>query len=447
MFNVRFADIGEGIHEGIIYKMNAIIGKKIEEGDVLFLVETDKVTAEISSPVSGEIVKVNARVGDKIEVGNTIVTINDGILDVRSNMPEREMLDEGNRNIQEVKNVEVEISEEETGASVVGVIEVSSELIASSQEVENNETRIKSTKKILATPVSRKLAKDLNIDIGLVTGTGPVGRVMKADIYAAKEEQDRKVKSSIKDTLEPETTFMATKTFEENEIVRKPMSMVRKAIAKKIVKSRFTIPHTVVMDEVDVTELVEFRESIKLMASETGVNITYLSLIVKAVTRALKENIIVNSYLDEEKEEIILKYFVNMGIAVDTSQGLMVPVIKRTDHMSIIEIATAIKDISSRAKEKQLKLEEIKNSTFTITNYGSFGSSFGVPIINYPDAAVLGVGAIVKKPVVIDDEIVIRSMLPLSMSFDHRIMDGADAGRFMATLKQLLSNPKLLLLN
>ncbi|MCD4714658.1 MAG: 2-oxo acid dehydrogenase subunit E2, partial [Clostridiales bacterium] len=228
---------------------------------------------------------------------------------------------------------------------------------------------------------------------------------------------------------------------------RVPMTMLRKTIANNMTLSKFTIPHTAVMDEADVTELVAFRTKVKALAAEKGVKLTYLAFFIKAVVNGLKAYPYLNASLDETSDEIVLKHFFNIGIAVDTPEGLMVPVIKNADKLSLFEIANAIEDLTIRARERALKLDELSGGSFTITNYGAVGASFGVPIIKYPEAGILGVGAIVKKPVVIDDEIVIRQILPLSLSFDHRIIDGADAGRFVMTVKELLMNPELLLLN
>ncbi len=446
--------LAKAFTEGVVFAMNVIADSTIEEGETLFLVETDKVTAEIPSPVSGKVIKVNNGEGDTIHVGEIIVVIDDGIDGVRSNMEGDDIMpaEEVDNNLSEhvptpVKTDDkvTETVEEKGSTSVVGEIEVSSELIPSSEEGVVLKVKEAIERKVLATPVSRKLAKDLGIDIQQITGSGPAGRVMKADIYAQQRQQKNSIvpQSVSVDKHVSNSDVMIT----EENITRQPMTMIRKTIAEHMVKSKFTIPHTAVMDEVDVTELVAFRNESKVLAENEGIKLTYLSLIIKATTIALKQHPIVNASLDEQAQEILIKHYVNMGIAVDTPRGLMVPVIKGTDHMSIMEIASSIKKLSESAVNKTLSLDALQDSSFTITNYGAFGSSFGVPVINYPDAAVLGVGAIVKKPVVIDDEIVIRSILPLSMSFDHRIMDGADAGRFMATLKKLLSTPQLLLLS
>lgn len=414
MFDIKFADIGEGIHEGVIYKIVVNIGDKIDDGDTLYLVETDKVTAEIPSPVEGIIKAINFSVGDTINVGDTIMVVDDG---------------SGSQDQAEPIEVKHEPVEEQGSTSVVGDLEISSEVIASSQEVEKQSPQ---RKKVLATPVARKLAKDLGVDIQQVQGTGPAGRVMKADIQAAAQP--------VKEEKIVQTRFEKT---EDIEIVK--MSQMRKAIAEQMTLSKFTIPHTAVMDEVDVDDLVDYRQEVKLLARQQNVKLTYLPFFIKAVVLALKAHPYMNASL--EGDNILLKKSIHIGIAVDTPHGLMVPVIRHADQMSILDLAKAIEDLNARAQTKSLHLDEIHGSTFSITNYGAFGSSFGVPVINYPEAGILGVGKITKKPVVMDDEIVIRSLLPLSMSFDHRIVDGADAGRFMNTVKELLANPQLLLLS
>lgn len=346
-----------------------------------------------------------------------------------------------------------ETVEEQGSTSVVGEIEVSSEVIASSHEVFKESPILNKVKKVLATPVARKMAKDLGVDIGTVRGSGPVGRVLKADIQNAFDAlrepsvkvQEEKANPNKSDVVHGHSSYVPKEP--EDLIERVPMSMIRKTIAANMTKSKYTIPHTSVMDEVDVTDLVEYRTKTKAVAEEDGVRLTYLAFVVKAVTSALKKHKGLNASYEESLEEIIIKKFYNIGIAVDAPHGLIVPVIHDADQKGILELAKSIADLSARGKEKHLHPDELTHGTFTITNYGAFGSSYGVPIIRYPESAVLGIGAIQKKPVVVDDQIVIRSMMPLSMSFDHRIIDGADAGRFMNTLKKLLEDPDLLLLS
>lgn len=428
-FEFRFPDIGEGIAEGTLMKWLVKEGEEVEEGQSLAEVETDKVTTEIPSPKTGRVLELKAEEGDVINVGDVFITIDtsgEGEADevVKGELDEKE-----------------ELVEEET-AGVVGEVIASSEEIPPSTEGQVVPSQEKPKKaKVLATPVARKLAKDLGVDITKIKGTGPNGRVMKEDIYRAKEEMSKEVeKPKLPEVVEP------TISVEEERIERIPLTRIRKTIAEQMKVSRFTIPHTTAMDEIDITKLYEFRKKYKEKLKEEGIHLTFLPFIVKAVIAVLKQLPEFNSSLDEEREELMLKHYYHIGIATDTDRGLMVPVLRDADKKSIIEIAKEIEDLSSRAKENKIELHELRGSTFSITNYGSIGGHFGIPIINYPESAILGVGRIVKKPIVKDDEIVIARVLPLSLSYDHRIIDGASGARFLNMLAELLEDPEVLLL-
>lgn len=413
MFEVKFADIGEGIHEGILYKWSVEKGEKVKEGQTLYLIETDKVTAEIPSPIDGEVHLLKFEVGDKINVGDTVLVIDDG------SGEEKAVLD----------------VVEEKGSSVVGEIEVSSKVIKSAtEESRSSEER----KRTLATPVARKMAKDLGVDINLVTGSGPSGRVMKEDINNYYEKRNLKSENYKKD--------INISQYKDNETVLE-FTEIRRTIARHMADSKKNIPHAGVFDEIDVSELKKFRENTGSIEEEYGVKLTYLPYIIKAIVAAIKKNPIVNSQIDMEKEIIILKNDINIGIAVDTEKGLIVPVVKDAGKKSIIEIAMDINGLIEKTKEGTLNLNDISEGTFSVTNYGSIGSSFGMPIIKYPEAAILGIGRIELKARVVDGEIVARSVLPISMAFDHRIMDGGDAGRFLKEIKELLENPSKLFIN
>lgn len=431
-FEFKFPDIGEGIHEGVIMKWLVNKGDNINEGDSVVEVETDKVTTEIPSPRTGIVSELRFNKGDTINVGQVFIVIDTG--------SEGELAREETEDKLVVKQ---EIVAEET-AGVVGEVIATSEVIPSSTEIiaPTPSTEGKRSK-VLATPVARKLAKDLGVDIQTVVGTGPAGRVMKEDIYKAKEEMDvshKKVEAKEVIHKAPNAPIMVDR--EE----RIPLTRIRKTIAERMKESKFTIPHTTAMDEIDITKLDELRLKYKDLLKEEEVNLTYLPFIIKASIVALKEFPEFNSSLDDEKEELILKHFYHIGIATDTDRGLMVPVIRDADRMSIVDLAKSIQDITTRAKENKIQLHELKGSSFSITNYGSIGGYFGIPIINYPEAAILGIGRATKKPIVKDDEIVIRTMLPVSLSYDHRTIDGASGARFINRLKELLSEPDMLLL-
>lgn len=452
MFHVKFADIGEGIHEGVLLKVLVEEGQKVSEGEDLFTLETDKVNAEIPSPSDGTVKQIRFKVGDQVHVGDVIIVLDDGKDGIRSNMEGGEVLEDLAENNPVVTK---ETVTEAGSASVVGQIEVSSEVIPSSGEGRSDTADTADVgHKVLATPVARKMAKDYGVDIQTIKGTGPQGRVMKADIIKASESMsgsdvkpaaDRTQKAQTSETQVVKQPPKPIKV-DESAVERVAMTMLRKTIAQNMTLSKYTIPHTLVMDEADVSELVTFRNESKALAESQEVKLTYLAFFVKAVVLGLKKYAYLNASLDETTDEIVLKKYYNIGIAVDTPDGLMVPVIKHADRLSIFEIAAQIELLTRKAREKTISLDELSGGTFTITNYGAVGAGFGAPIIKYPEAGILGVGAITKKPVVLDDEIVIRSILPLSLSFDHRIIDGADAGRFVAEVKTLLGNPKLLLM-
>lgn len=426
-FEFRFPDIGEGITEGTLMKWLVKEGENIEEGQSVAEVETDKVTTEIPSPRTGVVSELKVEEGDVINVGDVFITI-----DTSGEVDE---IDKKEESVEKK-----EIVEEET-AGVVG------EVIASSEEIPPSTEEIVLSKKpekvkVLATPVARKMAKDLGVDIRKVKGTGPNGRVMKEDIIKAKDAMMKSKEESKISQIQYEESILV----EDERIERIPLTRIRKTIAEQMTLSRFTIPHTTAMDEIDVTELYEFRKKYKDILIEEEVKLTFLPFIIKGVIAVLKELPEFNSSLDEENDELKLKHFYHIGIATDTDRGLMVPVLRDGDKKSIVEIAKEIEDLSSRAKNNQIELHELKGSTFTITNYGSIGGYFGIPIINYPESAILGVGRIVKKPIVKDDEIVIARVLPLSLSYDHRIIDGASGARFLNLLSELLKNPEMLLL-
>ena len=440
-FEYRFPDIGEGITEGVIIKWFVNVGDTINEGDSVAEVETDKVTAEIPSPKSGKVLELMAKKGDKINVGQVFITI-----DTSGDSEETIGSDDSNKTYEE-KDIKQELPEklevvEEETAGVVGEVIASSDVIPPSTEEFVSATKIDKNKKVLATPVARQMAKDLGVDIATVQGTGPNGRVMKEDIQNTKvaiPEQKPEVKAPVKEIKQ-------SLSISDERVERIPLTSIRKTIAARMTQSRFTIPHTTAMDEIDITKLDDFRKKYKDVLKEEDVHLTYLPFVIKAVIVALKQFPEFNSSLDEEKEELVLKYFYHMGIATDTVRGLMVPVIKDADRMSIVELAKAIEDISTRAKDNKIQLSELKGSTFSITNYGSIGGYFGIPIINFPESAILGLGRVVKKPIVRDDEIVIAKILPLSLSYDHRTIDGASGAHFLNVLKELLGDPDLLLL-
>lgn len=422
MYNFKFADIGEGIHEGKILEYNFKVGDMIKEGETLVIIETDKVNAEIPIPVDGKIVELGPKVGEIVHVGETLA-----------------MIDEGNESkSSESKDKELKEStpDENDEAGVVGKLEVSEEIIASANQDSEEKT---SSSRVLATPVARKLASDLGIDINDVNGTGEHGRVLRTDIENFKQPNSQN-KNQVSKINVPEV-----KTSEGDK--REKISSLRRSVVKAMTLSKQVIPHTTLIDELDVTELVNFRNDYKEKAKTQGVKLTFMPFIIKALVKAIKEYPVFNSSYDQENEEIVYRKNINIGIAVDTPDGLIVPNIKNADQLSLFDIANEVERLAELAKERKIQLNELQNGTITITNFGAFDALSGTPVIKHPEVAILGIGKIMKKPVVVDNEIVIRDIAPLSLTFDHRIIDGADGGRFMIAYKKYLKDPLLLLMS
>ena len=357
-------------------------------------IETDKAVAEIPSPRDGVILKLNFKAGDTIKVGDVLVVIGEAGEKITTQLqPKQEVLKE----------------------DIVPKREISLE-------------------KVLTTPRIRQIAKDLGIDLLKIKGSGSEGRILQEDLKLSKPETKEEV-------VGPKVTFE-----KYGEILKIPLKGMRKTIAEKMTESYTKIPHVTHTDEADVTELSRVREKEKTVAENFGIHLTYLPFIIKALLAALKEHPYINSSLDDESNEIIVKKYFNVGIAIQTSDGLMVFVVKKVDDKSIIELAKEIQDLSDKARARRIAIEDLKGGTITITNYGSIGGIFGTPIINYPEAAILGLGKIQEKPVVKDSKIVVRKILPLSLTFDHRILDGAEAAAFMNDLIKRLEDPDELLI-
>ena len=421
----KFPDIGEGLEEGIILEWKVKKGQKVETGDILVIMETDKVAAEIPSPKTGIITQLFGKEGDVIRVGEALVEI------------ELENEEEISQGLQEpIPNKKIETIEEE-GAGVVGTLEVATGaaiLSASKEGIEQKEeSKKKKGKKVLATPVARAMAKDLGVDINLVQGTGPAGRVTKKDILSYIEKAQHQ-KSVIAKT---ETIIKEVEDLIEEE----PLSQIRKTIARNMIRSKHNAAHMAVFDEVEISSLIEIRNKYKEIYAKENVKLTYLPFILKATSLALKKHKVLNAELNMDIGKIIYKKYYNIGIAVDTPRGLMVPVIRNVDKLSIKQLAIEIQTITAKINENKITLEDMKDGTFTITSYGSIGGKFAFPVINYPQVAILGIGRISEQPIVHNGKIVIGKVLPLSISADHRIVDGAEVSRFLNTIMEYLANP------
>lgn len=444
MYDFKFADIGEGVHEGVILKWNFKDGDKVKEGETLVVIETDKVNAEIPAPVDGIIKKLGAKEGETINVGETLVLIDDGSQteepkEEKQEEKKEEKQEEKKETKEEPKKASISEEDEDEPQGVIGEIEVSSLLMASSSEHSGAKKENTSNKRVLATPVARQLAKDMGVDIKLVEGSGENGRILKEDIKKASESKSESKSQSV--------SAPRVKVSSDGDVELVKISKLRKAIVNAMTISKQVIPHTVLMDDVIVDKLVELRDKVKEQAAAQDIKLTYMAFVMKATILALKKFPMFNASFDQENEQMVVKKFYNIGMAVDTKDGLIVPNIKDADKKSILELAKNIREVADLTVERKIQLDQLRNSTFSITNFGAANVAYGTPIINHPEVGILGIGKIEKKAVVVNDEIKISYVLPLSLAVDHRVIDGADAGRFLNEIKALLSDPMMLLLS
>jgi pyruvate dehydrogenase E2 component (dihydrolipoamide acetyltransferase) len=404
----KLPDLGEGITEGEIRKWLVKEGDTVKRDQSLAELETDKAVVEMPSPTEGKILKIHHPEGGVIKVGEVLVTIG-------------------------VEEATTEPEARKPSVSVVGELPEAPETAPTPQPTAAPLPAVE--KAVMALPAVRQLAASLDVDLSKVQGTGAEGRITEDDVRGYKQAP-------------PERPRLVPKFDIYGYIERRPVRGVRRAVAKKMRESIEKAAHVTAMDVADVTELVTLRERQKAIMQETKkIHLTYMPFIIKAIVEALRENPVLNSSYNDETDEIIVKKYYNIGFAVSTEDGLIVPVIKGADQKSIVELAEEVERLTDLSHSRKVDLGDLKGGTFTITNYGVFGGTYGTPIINYPEAAILGTGKIADAPASIGGEVKIRKVLPLSLSFDHRIMDGADAGKFMNSLKRYLEDPELLLIS
>jgi len=424
-YEFKFPDVGEGIAEGKLLKWHVKEGDSVKHDQVLAEIETDKAVVEIPSPKQGKILKLHYKEDDTVPVGQLLVTF-----EVEGTEPEIKP--------QENTAQSDSASAAEKAGAVVGFLEEASNE-PKHDDSKEYEKPAEIKKAVIATLAVKKLARDLGIDIASVAGTGYGGRITEDDVK----------KSAGKTTPESEAPENSAPKDMKNYDIYGPvehfaMNSTRRVIAHKMSESKFTAPHVTLMENLDVTNLFNLREQEKIKAKEKNVKLTYLAFIVKAVVQCLKKHPLLNSTIDEKSAEVVLKKYYNIGIAVDASEGLIVPVVKEADKRVLYDVANEIVRLADASQNKKLGLGDIKGGTFSITNIGSIAGTFFTPIINFPEVAILGLGRMQDAPAVVNGEIKIRKILPLSLSFDHRVVDGAEAARFMKDLVEILEKPEVL---
>ncbi|KAB7515147.1 dihydrolipoamide acetyltransferase family protein [Halosegnis rubeus] len=502
-------DVGEGLAEAEVVSWLVSVGDAVTEDQPVAEVETDKAVVEVPSPVNGTVKEILAEEGEMVPVGNVIITF---------------ATEEDETASEESGDTESDESEAESAISAV------SEVGDEDEDAEAGGTAAKGGR-VFASPSARRLARELDVDIAAVEGSGPGGRVSDADVraHAASDDEEEAVESAVEpatakvgedDEEEPAPTgdvaragrdqtlaAPATRRLAEEESVnlddvptdetrdgeafvrpeqvrefaetqraaqaadteavqagqeagavsttpeqvdqretREPYTGIRRTIGEQMETSKYTAPHVTHHDEVDVTKLVETRARLKEEAEARGQKLSYMPFVLKAVVAGLREYPVLNSQLDEEADEIVTKHYYNIGVAAATDAGLMVPVVDAVDQKGLLQLSEEMNELVAAARDRSIAREDMQGGTFSITNFGAIGGEYATPIINYPETAILGLGAIKEKPRVVDGEVVPRHVLTLSLSIDHRVIDGAEAAAFTNTVKEHLQNPELLLL-
>lgn len=414
----KLPDLGEGVEAGDVVSVLVAEGDTIEVDQSVVELETDKALVEVPSSVAGTITKIHISAGDRVPVGSLLISVEEGEQQVTAD-PEPEA--EAPAPAPEEKPEPTAKAPEPTPSAPRPPAPAS-----------NGDP-------IPAAPSTRRLARELGVDLTQVAGSGPGGRISQDDVKAAV--RDRQTGS-----LAPTAPVELPDFSRWGNIERQPLSKVRQIIAKNMSQAWQQVAHVTQFDRADVTDLEAFRQRNKEKAEALGAKLTPTVLALKAIITALKTFPQFNASLDAGSNEIILKHYYNLGIAVDTERGLLVPVIKDVDRKDILELALELGDISNRARTGKIGLDELQGGTFTVTNLGSLGVGEFTPIVNHPEVAILGFGRAREEATVREGRIEPRLIMPLALSYDHRVIDGADGARFMRKIVDALENPELMLM-
>jgi len=392
-------DLGEGIDGAEVSEITVSAGDRVTAEDTVLVLESDKASMEIPAEATGEIQKILVSVGDLIKTGQKLLTID---------------------------SVDSKTKEEETPLKIEKPIGKKEEKRKKEKEPRELETlKIGSTENVFASPGVRRLARELNINLQIIKGTGVKGRITKDDLNGYIKLQMMMVSAG---SSQPQTDIDFSQW---GEIEVQKLTKIQKITGQRLQRAWQNIPHVTQFDEADITSLDSFRKKLKKKAERKGIKVTFLPFLIKAITKTLKEFPVFNSSLDSSGQNLVLKNYINIGVAVDTSAGLIVPVIKQADNKSIIELSEELSDLSARARKKRLKPKELMGGTFTISSLGGIGGRFFTPIVNPPEVAILGVSRSF-----LENKSVLK--LPFSLSYDHRVIDGAAAASFTTKLSEIL---------
>ncbi|MCE5336535.1 MAG: 2-oxo acid dehydrogenase subunit E2 [Desulfobacteraceae bacterium] len=450
----KLPDLGEGIHEGEIIEVLVKVGESVQDGQTVLIIETDKATAEVPSPVTGKVEEIRVTAGDVVKVGDVLIVFSrEGETASKAAKAPDEKPAEPEKTAQIEEHAKSEEAEAPAKPERPPAPEKPHEpempppTGAPGQKVQGP---------VPASPSTRRLARELGVDLHQVTPSGPGGRVSSEDVrvFAEKGRQPpgkKEPASPAEETREPEPARAAAQDYDSlGPVEHVPLRSVRRSTAKHLSVAWSQIPHVTHMDVADITELEAFRLRQRQKDDAPGKALSMTVFMLKAAAGAIRRFPRFNSSIDMEREEIILKHYCNMGVAVDTERGLLVPVIRDVDRKSIGELAVELRQLAEKTRQGKATAEDMSGGTFTLTNVGPMGGTGFFPIINHPQVAILGMAQARLQPVVRGDrdnyEIVPRLMLPLVITFDHRVIDGAEAARFLTTIVKAVENPESLLM-
>ncbi len=447
-YEFELPDPGEGLTEAEITEWHVEEGDEVEEDDVLGEVETDKAVTEIPSPVSGTVQELAAEVGETVDVGTVIVVFDTGEGDEDEETEEPEETEESAEEAEDEDPGDEQTGDEEGEAEDgEGSTEEDPEAVVTETETEEEEPDEAEEpetggERVFAAPSTRRYAREEGVDLSAVDGSGPDGRVLREDIdeHAGGEGRETERRN-----LHPSVDIEPTSIDEdESRSERRDLSGLRGQIAANMTRSLTVTAQLTSGFEADATELVALKERLN---EKHDVHITYTPILLKAVVPALKEFPLVNASIDDTTGEVVEKHYYNVGFATHTEDGLMVPVIDDIDEKSIVEVATEMQELAEQARDRSIDVADLQDGTFTVTNLALDGEhrTFGTPVINHPEAAIMGIGPIDEKPIAVDGELEVRERIPLSLSFDHRLIDGVTANRFMEHVIEAIEDTDILL--
>lgn len=450
MADFKLPELGEDIEEADVLKVLVQEGDTVEAGQSLIEIETEKATLEVPAEVGGSISRIHVKEGDTIKVGQLIMTIESGAAAAPAKETQAAAEPAAAPAAAEPAKVEAPAPAAAPAPAPEPVPAVAEPPADAPGPAPAAKTAAPGERPVFASPSVRKMAREIGVDLAMVAGSGPGGRITDEDVKRASRERPATVVSAPSaDGARGHPGFRQLPDFSQwGSVTREPLSRLRRTVSRNMAQSWTEIPHVHLHHHADITAMEELRQKFKDRATKAGGNLTISVMMLKIVASALRAHPRVNASYDEEAQDLILKDYVHIGVAVDTDRGLVVPKIENVDDKNIIELSVELNGIAERARTNTLTLEEMRGSTFTVTNLGSLGTGHFAPIINWPEVAVLGLGRAEKRAVWDEakKQFEPRLIMPLSLGHDHRVLDGADGARFMSWIVEAIRNPLLMAL-